>query len=240
MSDKASLYIIAAPIGNPEDMTLRALRVLKETVAIIYCEDTRQTARVLSYHGINKPLRSLHMHSDDRKIMSLISEVNDGINIGYMTDSGTPGLSDPGSKIVSMARREGINVIPVPGVSALTTLVSVSGFPEKTVLFGGFLSKKPGKRVNELNRLKTHEGILIIYESPHRIKKTLKDIGEVFPGREIVIGREMTKKFEEYINFNADSMTSIIEKLTEKGEFAIGILNKDLKNRNDEDDGEDD
>lgn len=239
MSETASLYIIAAPIGNPEDMTLRALRILKETVAIIYCEDTRQTARVLSYHGINKPLRSLHMHSDDRKILSLISEVQNGINIGYMTDSGTPGLSDPGSKIVSMARKECVNVVPVPGVSALTTLISVSGFPEKTVLFGGFLSKKPGKRVNELNRLKTHEGILIIYESPHRIKKTLKDIGEVFPGREIVIGREMTKKFEEYINFNADSMTSIIEKLTEKGEFAIGILNKDLKNRND-DDGEDD
>jgi 16S rRNA (cytidine1402-2'-O)-methyltransferase len=239
MSETASLYIIAAPIGNPEDMTLRALRILKETVAIIYCEDTRQTARVLSYHGINKPLRSLHMHSDDRKILSLISEVQSGVNIGYMTDSGTPGLSDPGSKIVSMARKEGVTVVPVPGVSALTTLISVSGFPEKTVLFGGFLSKKPGKRVNELNRLKTHEGILIIYESPHRIKKTLKDIGEVFPGREIVIGREMTKKFEEYINFNADIMTSVIEKLTEKGEFAIGILNKDLKNRND-DDGEDD
>jgi len=239
MSETASLYIIAAPIGNPEDMTLRALRVLKETVAIIYCEDTRQTARVLSYHGINKPLRSLHMHSDDRKILSLISEVNNGVNIGYMTDSGTPGLSDPGSKIVSMARKEGINVIPIPGVSALTTLISVSGFPEKTVLFGGFLSKKPGKRVNELNRLKTHEGILIIYESPHRIKKTLKDIGEVFPGREIVIGREMTKKFEEYISFNSGSMDSIINELTEKGEFAIGILNKELKFRND-DDGEDD
>ncbi|HNX22756.1 MAG TPA: 16S rRNA (cytidine(1402)-2'-O)-methyltransferase [Spirochaetota bacterium] len=239
MSETASLYIIAAPIGNPEDMTLRALRVLKETVAIIYCEDTRQTARVLSYHGMNKPLRSLHMHSDDRKILSLISEVKNGINIGYMTDSGTPGLSDPGSKIVSMARKEGVNVIPVPGVSALTTLISISGFPEKTVLFGGFLSKKPGKRVNELNRLKTHEGILVIYESPHRIKKTLKDIGEVFPGREIVIGREMTKKFEEYINFNSDSMNSIIDTLTEKGEFAIGILNKDLKFR-DDDDGEDD
>lgn len=239
MSETASLYIIAAPIGNPEDITLRALRVLKETVAIIYCEDTRQTARVLSYHGMNKPLRSLHMHSDDRKILSLISEVKNGINIGYMTDSGTPGLSDPGSKIVSMARKEGVNVIPVPGVSALTTLISISGFPEKTVLFGGFLSKKPGKRVNELNRLKTHEGILVIYESPHRIKKTLKDIGEVFPGREIVIGREMTKKFEEYINFNSDSMNSIIDTLTEKGEFAIGILNKDLKFR-DDDDGEDD
>jgi len=239
MSETASLYIIAAPIGNPEDLTLRALRIIKETVAIIYCEDTRQTAKILSFHGINKPLRSLHMHSDDRKILSLISEVKNNINIGYMTDSGTPGLSDPGSKIVYMARKEGVNVIPVPGVSALTTLISVSGFPEKTVLFGGFLSKKPGKRVNELNRLKTHEGILIIYESPHRIKKTLKDIGDVFPGKEILIGREMTKKFEEYISFNSDSMNRIIDNLTEKGEFAIGILNKDLKFR-DDDDGEDD
>jgi len=234
MPEAASLYIIAAPIGNPEDITLRALRIIKETVAIIYCEDTRQTARVLSHHGISKPLRSLHMHSDERKIMSLIEEVNNGINIGYMTDSGTPGLSDPGSRIVSMARKEGVNVIPVPGVSALTTLISVSGFPEKSVLFGGFLSKKPGKRINELNRLKTHEGILIIYESPHRIKKTLKDIGEVFPEREIVIGREMTKKFEEYLSFNSSEMNDVIEKLTEKGEFAIGILNKELKFRDGE------
>jgi 16S rRNA (cytidine1402-2'-O)-methyltransferase len=230
MNTSASLYIISSPIGNPEDMTLRALRIIKDTVEIIYCEDTRQTARILSYHGISKPLRSLHMHSDDRKIFSLINEVRENKNIGYMTDSGTPGLSDPGSKIVSMARKEGINVIPIPGVSALTTLISVSGFPEKSVLFGGFLSKKPGKRVNELNRLKIHEGIIVIYESPHRIKKTLKDIGEVFPGKEIVIGREMTKKFEEYINFNSTEMNPVIDKLIEKGEFAIGILNKDLKN----------
>lgn len=242
MTATASLYIIAAPIGNPDDITLRALRILKEDVGIIYCEDTRQTARVLSFHGISKPLRSLHMHSGDSKILSLINEIKNGTNIGYMTDSGTPGLSDPGSKIVSMARNEGINIIPVPGVSALTTLVSISGFPEKTVLFGGFLSKKPGRRVNELNRLKTHEGIIIIYESPHRIKKTLKDIGEVFPDREIIIGREMTKKFEEYLSFNSHSMISVIDKLTEKGEFAIGILNKDLKsdrNRYDEDEEDD-
>jgi 16S rRNA (cytidine1402-2'-O)-methyltransferase len=232
MTETAALYIIAAPIGNPEDMTLRSLRILKDTVEIVYCEDTRQTARILSYHGINKPLRSLHMHSDDRKIHSLINDIKKNISIGYMTDSGTPGLSDPGSRIVSMARKEGITVIPVPGVSALTTLVSVTGFPEKTVLFGGFLSKKPGKRVNELNRLKIHEGIIVIYESPHRIKKTLKDIGDVFPGKEVIIGREMTKKFEEYINFNSEQISSIIENLTEKGEFAIAILNKELKSGN--------
>jgi len=232
----SALYIIAAPIGNPDDMTIRAVNMLRDTIDIIYCEDTRQTGRILSHFGINKPLRSLHMHSDDRKIRELIAEIESGKNIGYMTDAGTPGLSDPGSKIVAIARSEGIEVIPLPGVSALTTLVSVSGFPDKSVLFGGFLSKKPGRRVNELKRMREHEGILVIYESPHRIRKTLTDIKEVFPHREVVIGREMTKKFEEYIRLNAGEMDEVLEKLTEKGEFAIAILNKELKFSSDEED----
>nr|HPJ39791.1 SAM-dependent methyltransferase [Spirochaetota bacterium] len=138
--------------------------------------------------------------------------------------------------IVAMAAGEGIDVIPLPGVSALTALVSVSGFPDKSVLFGGFLSKKPGRRVNELKRMREHEGILVIYESPHRIRKTLTDIKEVFPGREIFIGREMTKKFEEYIRLNADSIDELLETLTEKGEFAIAILNKELKHSSNEED----
>lgn len=232
----SALYIIAAPIGNPDDMTIRAVNMLRDTIDIIYCEDTRQTGRILSHFGISKPLRSLHMHSDDRKIRELIAEIESGKNIGYMTDAGTPGLSDPGSKIVAIARSEGIEVIPLPGVSALTTLVSVSGFPDKSVLFGGFLSKKPGRRVNELKRMREHEGILVIYESPHRIRKTLTDIKEVFPHREVVIGREMTKKFEEYIRLNATDMDEVLEKLTEKGEFAIAILNKELKFSSDEED----
>ena len=232
----SALYIIAAPIGNPDDMTIRAVNMLRDTIDIIYCEDTRQTGRILSHFGISKPLRSLHMHSDDRKIRELIAEIKSGKNIGYMTDAGTPGLSDPGSKIVAIARSEGIEVIPLPGVSALTTLVSVSGFPDKSVLFGGFLSKKPGRRVNELKRMREHEGILVIYESPHRIRKTLTDIKEVFPHREVVIGREMTKKFEEYIRLNAGEMDEVLEKLTEKGEFAIAILNKELKFSSDEED----
>ncbi len=235
MNISASLYIIAAPIGNPDDMTIRAVNMLRDTIDIIYCEDTRQTGRVLSHFGISKPLRSLHMHSDDRKIHDLINEIHSGKNVAYMTDAGTPGLSDPGSRIVAMARNEGIDVIPLPGVSALTTLVSVSGFPDKSVLFGGFLSKKPGKRVNELKRMGEHEGILIIYESPHRIRKTLTDIKEVFPDREIIIGREMTKKFEEYLRFNAKDIDDILIDLTEKGEFAIAILNKEMKFSNDED-----
>jgi 16S rRNA (cytidine1402-2'-O)-methyltransferase len=232
----SALYIIAAPIGNPDDMTIRAINMLRDTIDIIYCEDTRQTGRILSHFGISKPLRSLHMHSDDRKIRELIAEVESGKNIGYMTDAGTPGLSDPGSRIVAIARSEGVEVIPLPGVSALTTLVSVSGFPDKSVLFGGFLSKKPGRRVNELKRMREHEGILVIYESPHRIRKTLTDIKEVFPDREVVIGREMTKKFEEYIRLNAADMDEVLEKLTEKGEFAIAILNKELKFSSDEED----
>lgn len=234
MTTSSALYIIAAPIGNPDDMTIRAVNMLRDTIDIIYCEDTRQTGRILSHFGISRPLRSLHMHSDDRKIRELISEIQSGKNIGYMTDAGTPGLSDPGSRIVATARSEGIDVIPLPGVSALTTLVSVSGFPDKSVLFGGFLSKKPGKRVNELKRMREHEGILVIYESPHRIRKTLTDIKEVFPDREIVIGREMTKKFEQYLRLNAKEMDELLETLTEKGEFAIAILNKELKFSSDE------
>jgi len=236
MKETSALYIIAAPIGNPDDMTIRAVNTLRDEIDIIYCEDTRQTGRVLAHFGISRPLRSLHMHSDDRKILDLINEIKSGKNIGYMTDSGTPGLSDPGSRIVAMAAGEGIDVIPLPGVSALTALVSVSGFPDKSVLFGGFLSKKPGRRVNELKRMREHEGILVIYESPHRIRKTLTDIKEVFPGREIFIGREMTKKFEEYIRLNADSIDELLETLTEKGEFAIAILNKELKHSSNEED----
>ena len=236
MIKNSSLYIIAAPIGNPDDITIRALNTIKDIIEILYCEDTRQTGRMLSYHGIKKPLRSLHAHSDDKKILSLIEEVKNDINVGYMTDAGTPGLSDPGNKIVSMARREGINVIPIPGVSALTTIVSVSGFPDKNIFFGGFLSKKPGRRINELNRLKSNEGIIVIYESPHRIKKTLKDIESIFPGREIIIGREMTKKFEEFINFNSHNINRVMDELTEKGEFTIGILNKDFKSIQDMED----
>lgn len=229
MPANGTLYIIASPIGNPEDMTLRAIKLLSESIDIIYCEDTRHTGRLLSFHGISRPLRSLHAHSDDARIMQLVDEIRSGKNIGYMTDAGTPGMSDPGSKVVAIARREGVNIVPLPGVSALTTLVSVSGFPDKNILFSGFLSKKPGRRKNELTRMREHEGIIVIYESPHRIKKVLADIAEVFPDREVLIGREMTKKFEEYIAVKGADIQSLLEGLKDMGEFAIAIFNKELK-----------
>jgi 16S rRNA (cytidine1402-2'-O)-methyltransferase len=232
MDNQGTLYIIASSIGNPEDMTLRSLRILKEEIDIVYCEDTRQTMRLLSYHSISRPLKSLHAHSGDARILQLIKEIKNGKNAGYMTDSGTPGMSDPGSRVASMARDAGIDVIPLPGASAVTALVSVSGFPDKNIIFSGFLSKKPGKRVNELTRLREFEGIIVVYESPHRIKKTLTDIGEVFHDREIFIGREMTKTFEEYIYLKPGEITDILPGLTDKGEFAIAILNKKVKERN--------
>jgi len=229
MENKGLLYVIASTIGNPEDMTLRALKILKDEIDVIYCEDTRQTMRLLSYHGISKPLRSLHTHSGDLRIQQLIKELESGKTAGYMTDSGTPGLSDPGSRVVAMTRKAGISIIPVPGVSAVTTLLSVTGFPDKHIIFGGFLSKKPGKRVNELTRLREFEGIIIIYESPHRIKKTLADISAVFYDREIFIGREMTKTFEEYISIKPGKIEDMLPGLTDKGEFAIAVLNKEMK-----------
>jgi len=231
MNETGTLYITATPIGNYDDMTIRAVNTLRNEIDIIYCEDTRQTGRLLSHFNIKKPLRSLHAHSDGRKIDSLIYELKDGKNIAYLTDCGTPGVSDPGSRIVEAVRKDDIEVVPLPGVSALATIVSVSGFTEKNVIFGGFLSKKPGKRVNELNRLKEFEGIIIIYESPHRIEKTLTDISEVFPGNRVVIGREMTKTFEEFISTEGKSIPDLLPRLKQKGEFAVSIHNGKRKQK---------
>jgi len=220
-----TLYIIASPIGNPEDITLRALNTLKNDIDLCFCEDTRQTGRLLSYHNIKLPLSSLHAHTTDKKILHAIEELKSGKNIAYLSDCGTPSISDPGSKFVNYARKANIEVIPLPGASALATLVSVSGFGTKTVIFTGFLSKKEGKRKNELEKLKGHKAIIVIYESPHRIEKTLKAINDVFPDKEIIIGREMTKTFEEYISGPIKDIVENLDELTVKGEFSIGIYN---------------
>ncbi len=232
MKNTGTLYITACPIGNYEDITLRALRILKDEVDIIYCEDTRQTGTLLSKLSFKKPLRSLHAHSHDKKIAQLIDELKNNKNIAYMTDCGTPGLSDPGSKIVKRAREEGLTITPLPGVSALTTLVSMSGFSQSEIIFAGFLSKKPGKRLNELNRLQEFQGTIVIYESPHRIEKTLIDIGKVFQKSEVVIGREMTKIWEEFIHTSGEEIPNIVSKITAKGEFAISINNSGIKIKN--------
>ena len=227
------LYIVATPIGNLEDMTFRAVRILKEVVDIVYCEDTRQTRKLLTHFGITIPAYSLHTHSSAQKIAGIIDQLGEGRAIAYVTDSGTPGLSDPGSRLVAAARGQGIPVCPVPGPSALAAIVSVSGYHGKTVLFGGFLSKKEGRRKKELAAFREFNGIIVLYESPYRIKKLLSAIGEVFPGRTILIGREMTKLHEEFLYDTVENLMAPAAPVKEKGEFSVVIYN-DLRDQPEE------
>jgi 16S rRNA (cytidine1402-2'-O)-methyltransferase len=223
--ETGTLYIIATPIGNMEDITMRAVRILKEEIDAVYCEDTRQSRRLLDAYGITVQARSLHAHSSDARIAEACEELLKGKNIGYLTDCGTPSLSDPGSRLVQEARRREIPVVPLPGPSALSALISVAGFPEKNIIFGGFLSKKPGKRIHELERLREFNGIIILYESPYRIKKLIEAIKEVFPDNPVVIGREMTKHFEEFISGTATELFERRDSIKEKGEFSVAIHN---------------
>jgi 16S rRNA (cytidine1402-2'-O)-methyltransferase len=224
--EKGKLYIIATPIGNLEDITLRAIKTLREDTDYIFCEDTRQTRKILMHFGIELPTLSLHSHSSLSRISRAIKIMCEGKNVSYLTDSGTPALSDPGSKLVSYARENGIAVIPIPGASALSTIISVSGFSEKNIIFAGFLSKKEGRRRRELERLSEYNGTIVIYESPHRIKKLLTAIHEIFPHSEIIIGREMTKIHEEFLVGRVEEIYAVIDNIKERGEFTIAVFNR--------------
>ena len=219
------LYVIASPIGNLEDITFRAIRILKEEIEHLFCEDTRQTRKLLNHYEIKAKTYSLHSHSSGLRIESAIKLLNDGCAIGYITDSGTPGLSDPGSMLIREARKKNIPIEPLPGPSALSNIISVSGFPGKNITFLGFLSKKEGKRKKELIKHKDYSGVIVIYESPHRIKKLLTAVHEIFPKCEIVIGREMTKIYEEYITGTMEEIYNDIDNIKERGEFTIAIFN---------------
>lgn len=219
------LYIIATPIGNLEDMTLRSLRILREEVAAIFCEDTRQTKKLLNHYEIHLQAFAVHSHSTDAAIDRALSYLQQGESIAYVTDCGTPSVSDPGNRLVAAARDAGFQVSPIPGASALTSIASVSGFAGKRIVFGGFLSKKEGRCVRELQELGAVPAIIIIYESPHRIHKTLARVAAVFPGRNVILGREMTKMFEEFITGTTDNLSQHPERVKAKGEFAIAIDN---------------
>ncbi len=231
------LYILATPIGNMEDITYRAVRLLREHVDLVYCEDTRQTRKLLNHYGISVPTQSLHTHSSVQKIEGIISLLQGGKSIAFATDSGTPGLSDPGSRLVSAAREQGIAVCPIPGPSALAAIISVSGYHGKNIVFAGFLSKKEGRRKKELTAFREFDSIIVLYESPYRIKKLINAIGDVFPGRKILIGREMTKLHEEFIYDTVENLISVIDTIKEKGEFSVVVYNdlKRLENNPDED-----
>lgn len=219
------LFIVGTPIGNLKDITLRALRVLKE-VNIIACEDTRRTKILLDHYQISKPLISYHQHSKLQKIDYLVSELKSGKNIALVTDAGTPGISDPGGVLIAESIRSNIKVEPIPGPSSIAAILSVSGIPAEKFLFLGYLPKKKGRQTL-LNNFKNFPFPIIIFESPERITKTLQDVQKFWGNREVICGRELTKKFEEIIR---GKISEILNKIRPQGEFVIIINIRNTKN----------
>ena len=216
------LYIVATPIGNLDDITLRALSTFKN-VNIIACEDTRITGTLLAHHGITgKKLITLAAHNEINSTKGIIKLLEEGNDVALCTDRGTPGISDPGARLVEEAYNRGIKVIPIPGVSATTTLISVAGNIGKTWMFEGFLPKTTGKLTRRLEELMSFPCSFIIYESPFRILKTLGVISEIDKNRIIVVGRELTKLHEEVIKGTAEEIYNEFAKRDAiKGEFAV-------------------
>ena len=189
------LYIVATPIGNLEDITLRALRVLKE-VDLIAAEDTRHTRKLLSHYGINTPLLSYHAHNQETRGPELIQRLQDGQNLALVSDAGTPGFSDPGADLVARAWEAGVKVEPVPGPAAGVAALSLSGF-KGDIIFIGFLPRGEGRRLKLLASLAREPRVIILYESPKRLTRTLAELAGIMPNRQVLVVRELTKKFEQ-------------------------------------------
>jgi 16S rRNA (cytidine1402-2'-O)-methyltransferase len=217
------LFVVATPIGNLEDVSARALRVLRE-VDVIACEDTRRTRALLAHFDIHTPTVSYFEHNKLTRGAQLLRRLAEGRAVALVTDAGTPGISDPGFLLVRDARAAGVPVVPVPGASALTAALSAAGVPADRFAFDGFPPIKPGRRLNRLTALRALETTIVLYESPHRILATLEAIGTVFGEREIVVARELTKHFEELVRATP---TAHRDRLTAtggvRGEFTIII-----------------
>ncbi len=211
-----ALYVVGTPIGNLEDITLRALRILR-SVDRIACEDTRQTQKLLNHYEIHTSTVSYHEHNEMTRAPELIVHLEDGESIALVTDAGMPGISDPGFRLISLAVRHGIRVVPVPGASAFLSALVASGLPGETFKFNGFLPAKSGQRRKLLQEVRDLPRTQIFYEAPHRIIETLKDIVEVMgPVRYIVVAREVTKIHEEFLRGRAED---VLRKAEERGEL---------------------
>lgn len=215
-----TLYIVATPIGNLEDMTFRAVRVLKEA-DLIAAEDTRHTRKLLTHFGISTPLTAYHDHNESLKSPYLIEKLKSGQSVAIVTDAGTPCIADPGYRIVRAAAGEGIAVVPVPGASATMAALSASGLPTDEFTFAGFLPSKAGKRRDRLKELAAGNRLLVFYEAPHRLTATLTDMAEIFGEREAIVCRELTKVYEE---FNRGSLGELVLKYRDvpaRGEVVV-------------------
>lgn len=227
---KGNLYLVATPIGNLEDITLRAIRILKEA-DIIVAEDTRHTLQLLNHLEISKPLISYERHSSEKRVREIIEKILDGKNIALVTDAGTPGISDPGDEVVKEALENDIKVIPIPGACALICALISSGLDTKEFTFLGFLPMNNKNRKKKLQDIKFAKNTVILYEAPHKLKETLKDLEDMLDNREIVLAHEMTKIHE---SFESGTVKQIVEKITEpKGEYVI-IIEKNKNIFNDE------
>ena len=214
------IYLVATPIGNLEDMTLRAIRILKE-VDLIAAEDTRNTLKLLNHFEISKPLISYHRHNEEIKVDNLIEKVKNGENIAVVSDAGTPGISDPGEVIVKEAIKNKIEVIPIPGACAAINALIASGLNTKEFAFFGFLPLNKKLRKDKLDEIKNENKTIIIYEAPHKLKNTLQDLKDILYDRQVVLAREITKIHEEFIRGNIEEIILKSENL--KGEMIILI-----------------
>lgn len=214
------LYIVATPIGNLEDITLRAINVL-ENVDLIAAEDTRHTLKLLNHLNISKPMISYHRHNEKLRVDVLLKELKDGKDIALVSDAGTPGICDPGEEIIKKCIEEKIKVIPIPGACAMINALITSGIDTSEFSFLGFLPLNKKNRRNKLEEIKNSNKTIILYEAPHKLKNTLNDLKDILKDRKIVIAREITKIHEEYIRGTVDEIFKIVDNL--KGEMILII-----------------
>ncbi len=224
---EGSLYIVSTPIGNLKDITLRALEILKE-VDFIACEDTRTSSVLLNHYDIKKELISLNAVNENFRAEVLLQRISGGSSCALISDAGTPSISDPGVRLISAAISKGINVIPVPGPTALIAALSVSGAPTDSFVFEGFLPQKKGRQ-KKLQILSEEERTIIIYESTYRIEKLLSELNEYMPERQVSVCRELTKKFEEVRRGTPSELLSGFGENINKGEFVVVISPKKWK-----------
>src|SRR5258708_3745634 len=219
-----ALYLVATPIGNLEDITLRAVRVMKE-VDVVACEDTRQTQKLLNHYGITTRTISYHEHNEMTRAAELVKEMQEGASVALVTGAGMPGISDPGFRLISLAIRHQVPVVPIPGASAFLSALVASGLPTDSFRFSGFLPPKSGERRAALDAIKLSPRTQVFYEAPHRVVATLEDIIEVLgPDRQIVIAREVTKLHEEFLRGSAaDLLKTLASRDGVKGEITLLI-----------------
>jgi len=216
------LYLVATPIGNLEDITVRALRVLKEA-DLVACEDTRQTQKLLQHYGIHKELVSYHAHNELTRAPELVIQLEEGAQVALVSDAGTPVVSDPGHRLVVLSLRHHIPVVPIPGPSAFVAALAASGMPTEEFLFVGFLPSRAGARRKKLDELKSEPRALVLYEAPHRLADTLADAAEILGSRHAVVAREITKIHEEFLRGSLGELRDAARQREPRGEITLLI-----------------